>query len=341
MGALALQPWKNFSPFLAQAQSDQKLGRNCVGGWVEMKTRPNHESTSVRKVYEDEVVVWIREVVGRARSVSRRWVETPEGYLYLPDLQPVYNRPNTPLTKMPETSMGKGMWAEVTVPFVDIILENPPASSWLKGVERPRLYYSQVIWVDDVRTGDSGTIYYRVNEKYGLDRFWCAAEAFRPIEESELEPINLGTPDKKVVVDLNHQTLSCYEGSREVYFCRVSTGSKFNAAGEEVTVWATPPGEHLVWRKAISFHMSGGSTESGWDTIGVPWTTLFVGEGVAIHSTFWHNDFGVARSHGCVNVPAEDAKWVFRWTEPFVGYDPGDLTIQYPNPSTIVKVIEA
>jgi hypothetical protein len=55
---------------------------------------------------------------------------------------------------------------------------------------------------------------------------------------------------------------------------------------------------------------------------------LFVGQGVAIHSTFWHNDYGTPRSHGCVNTRPEDAKWVYRWTNPIVDYTIGDLTIE-------------
>jgi hypothetical protein len=45
------------------------------------------------------------------------------------------------------------MWMEVTVPYVDIILENPPARSpWLKaGPQYPRLYYSQVVWIDQIK----------------------------------------------------------------------------------------------------------------------------------------------------------------------------------------------
>ncbi|NPV55981.1 MAG: L,D-transpeptidase [Anaerolineae bacterium] len=337
---MAIQPWNLVAQLKGEWSETQRIARNCRGGWLELKSKPTPDSTTIRKVYEDELLVWLQEVIGAPKSISRRWVETPEGFLYSPDVQPVYNKPNIPVTSLPQTGLGTGMWAEVTVPYVDIILESPPNSPWLQGIEHPRLYYSQILWIDEIKTGADGLTYYRVNERYGLDRFWCLAEAFRPLDKAELEPINPGVPDKRVVVDLNHQTLSCMEGKEEVYFCRVSTGSKFNAEGQEVDVWATPPGAHLVWRKAISFHMQGGSTESGWDTLGVPWTTLFVGEGIAIHSTFWHNDFGVPRSHGCVNVPADDAKFVFRWTEPYVGYAPGDLTIEWPNPSTVVEVVQ-
>jgi lipoprotein-anchoring transpeptidase ErfK/SrfK len=63
---------------------------------------------------------------------------------------------------------------------------------------------------------------------------------------------------------------------------------------------------------------------------------LFIGEGVAIHSTFWHNDYGTPRSHGCVNASSEDAKWVFRWTAPHVDYTAGDLTIQGASGTPII-----
>jgi lipoprotein-anchoring transpeptidase ErfK/SrfK len=85
--------------------------------------------------------------------------------------------------------------------------------------------------------------------------------------------------------------------------------------------------------------MSGGTTGGGYDLPGIGWTTLFSGNGVAIHATFWHNNFGVPMSHGCVNAKPEDAKWIFRWTSPIVQSDPGDVTVSMPG-GTSVKVIE-
>jgi hypothetical protein len=48
---------------------------------------------------------------------------------------------------------------------------------------------------------------------------------------------------------------------------------------------------------------------------------------VAIHSTFWHNNYGDTMSHGCVNVTPEDAKWIFRWSDPAVRFDPGSVDV--------------
>jgi hypothetical protein len=35
-----------------------------------------------------------------------------------------------------------------------------------------------------------------------------------------------------------------------------------------------------------------------------------------MHGTYWHTNFGLQMSHGCVNMLNEDAKWLFRWTTP-------------------------
>jgi lipoprotein-anchoring transpeptidase ErfK/SrfK len=40
--------------------------------------------------------------------------------------------------------------------------------------------------------------------------------------------------------------------------------------------------------------------------------------GYGIHGTYWHNNFGRKRSHGCVNLTAKAARWIFRWTLPAV-----------------------
>jgi lipoprotein-anchoring transpeptidase ErfK/SrfK len=53
----------------------------------------------------------------------------------------------------------------------------------------------------------------------------------------------------------------------------------------------------------------------------VPWVSYFTSNGVAFHGTYWHNAFGVPHSHGCINMTPQAAKWVYRWTTPFVPPD--------------------
>jgi len=336
-----LQPgWMNTRPAV-EFPGAENLGRVC-SGMVNIHAAPDINSEKVGVLYDDAVVEWMYEEVGwNPTRANQRWVRVPEGYVWSPYLQPVKNLPNQPLDSLPETSLGTGMWVEVTVRYVDLNLANPPARSpWLKDSVAPRFYYSQILWVDAMETDTNGKVWYRANERYGYgDIFWADASAFRKIEPEEVEPIHPEVGDKLVEVNLTTQTLSCFENGKEVYFCRISSGAKYNAAGEAVDKWATPLGEFPIWRKAMSMHMSGGTVAGGYDLPGIGWTTLFVGNGVAIHSTFWHNNYGEAMSHGCVNASPDDAKWVFRWVEPQVPYDPGDITVQMPG-GTHIRVIE-
>jgi hypothetical protein len=327
LGGLAIPRWDK--PFF---QEDFPEGGGMLArvaeGKVIVRSAPNVDAPEVGALYLDKVVPWHREVVGvNPYRFSQRWVETPDGYIWSPYLQPVYNRPNAPAEGLQDTSLGPGMWVQVSVPWVDVILENAaPYSPSIKArVEEgllPRLYYSQILWVDQIDVDANGDAWYRINERYSYgDVFWGRAEAFRPMTLEEVEPITPEVENKRVEVNLNRQSLSCFEDEREVYYCRVSTGM----IGEDTE---TPPGVgYRVWRKMVSSHMSGGTTGGGWDLPGVGFTTLFIGDGIAIHSTFWHNNYGERTSRGCVNVRPDDAQWIFRWTRPVVGYDPGDVTI--------------
>lgn len=339
-GAMVFYPWLEVKAQTIQFPESDKLGRVCTAS-VKIKTKPSINSEEVGILYEDDIVVWLREVVGEIPGgmMSAKWIETPDGFIYAPSLQSVKNNENTILTELPITSLGKGFWAEVTVPYVDLILKNPAASApWLKESIHPRLYYSQIIWIDDLKTGDDGIKYYQVNERYGYgDIFWANAKAFRPLTEKDLEPISPEIENKMVYIDVTptRQYLTCLEDGREVYYCQISSGAKWNSSGQIEKSWGTPPGIHRTWRKLISTHMAGGTAGGGWDIPGVGWTVLFSVNGVAIHSTFWHNDYGTPRSHGCVNVKPEDAQWIFRWTFPVVASDPGDITIAMPGGTQI------
>jgi len=360
LGALAFNPLKlkEFPLVLPQFPVGERLGR--VFSMIDVRSEPSINAPSVNVLYDDAVVVWEQEVVTSGAKdpnlINQRWVKTPDGFIYADNVQPVKNLPNTPLTAIPD---GKpGFWAEVTLPYADMVLDGPAISPHIKFLVENnypiRLYYSQAVWIDQIAQGDGGAILYRFNENGGRpagltgggygDMLWGEGSAFRPLTPEDLEYIH---PDvdpalKKVVVDRteNYQTLSCYEGNEEVYFCRVSTGQYRDVYGNPVTEYLTPLGEHTTWRKAISIHMSGGTTGTGYDTPAVSWTTLFSGDGYAIHAAFWHNKFGVPRSHGCVNCRPEDAKWIFRWTTPLTSLEQGDIAIEGLTNGTHVIVQE-
>jgi len=329
-----------------------RLGRVCIIGMVDIKSQPNEFSETVGVLFEDAVVPWLREVVSKEPNYNyfnQKWVETPDGFIYSPLLQPVKNLPNRVIDKLIPNSKGEGIWAEVTVPFADAVLENGPSSnSWVRARLDEglpiRVYYGQVYYIDAIKTDEFGKVFYRINPNYygGVDLLWVPGEAMRLITPEEFASINPGAEEKKIVVDVNKQTLSCFEGMNEVFYCRVSTGAKYDMYGNVVEKWSTPLGTYKISRKFFSLQMSGGTTGAPYDLPGIGWVSIFATGGVAIHATVWHNDFGTPKSHGCVNCLPEDAKWVFRWGLPTVPYDPGMMDISLSGePSTIVEVIES
>ena len=142
-----------------------------LGTFINVRTAPSSDAPEAGQLVGDEVVPWLREVVGYTPYRNQRWVETPQGYVWAPLLQPVRNIPNTPLEELPVTGAEPGMWMEVTIPYVEAHLANPaPLGFRIKHlVENSlpiRFYYGQVWWVDDLRTGDNG-VEYHVRELHG------------------------------------------------------------------------------------------------------------------------------------------------------------------------------
>ncbi|MEB2334608.1 MAG: L,D-transpeptidase family protein [Anaerolineaceae bacterium] len=369
LGALAFMPAKGinldklFDEFsrpkrLPQFPASAIIGRT-VDPDIDLRNRPTNDpnlNTSIAKLPADTLVEWNREVIGNVIGGlnNQRYVETPQGYIYASVLQPTRNLPNTPIAAIPDGQAG--FWAEVTVPYVDLTHEGSIWSPWLQDHIKynfpPRLYYGQVVWIDRIRT-DNGFAEYRWNEDAGHgygggaynELYWADGAGLKVLTEEEVAPIspNVDPNDKHIEVDLDFQTLSCYEGSSEVYFCRVSSGLKniFDpATGLPNTKLATPAGNLLTHWKIVSLNMTAGSFQSGYSTPAVPWSTMISGEGIAIHGAFWHNAFGEKRSHGCINVTPEDAKWIFRWTTPYVSLAQSEVRVSLPDHGTIVVTSE-
>lgn len=329
-----------------------RLGRVTQPG-IALRGSPSNsggDQNLITRLPADTLLVWERVVVGTVVGGTGylRYIKTPDGYIYGGMIQPVGNQTNIPISQIP---VGKdGFWAEVTVPYVDLAHEGVQASPWLRDHIAynfpPRLYYGQVVWIDRIRT-NNGFTEYRWNEGangrgYGYggygEFYWADGAGFRELTEADVAPISPDVePEQKTIqLYLDRQALACYEGTREVYYCRVSTGISYtDQATGELVDYSTPAGKLLTHWKIMSKNMTAGDEASGYSTPAVPWCTYIQG-GVAIHGAFWHSAFGERRSHGCVNVSVEDAKWVFRWTSPYVSLDAGEERRNLPEYGTVV-----
>lgn len=354
LSALAFRPFDYemlYQPKrLAQFPASEIIGR--MTGLTDIRSRPSNNDlvgVPVGKLYDDNLLEWNREVLGEAIGLTnQKYLEVPGGYVWASRVQPTRNLPNTPVTEIPAGQ--PGFWVEVTVPYVDLTLEGSPASPWMQSLIQyqfpPRVYYGQVIWIDQVRQSN-GFAEYRWNENpghgYGFgDIFWLDGAGVKVLTEEEVTPISpeIDPAEKKIVANLTYQTVSCFEGNREVFFCRMSSGAIFDFQGAPTDSYATPVGDLNTHWKIVSLNMSGGGSAAGYSTPAVPWSTVISGEGIAIHGTFWHNDFGERRSHGCLNVRPEDAKWIFRWTTPYISLAQSEQRMTWPEHGTTVTVNE-
>lgn len=83
LGSLALRPLAN-AQLLPAFPIGDRLGRVNVGK-VDVKMRPDIDSQTAGTLYEDAVVPWLRELVGKNTfRTNQRWVETPDGYIWSP-----------------------------------------------------------------------------------------------------------------------------------------------------------------------------------------------------------------------------------------------------------------
>jgi hypothetical protein len=116
------------------------------------------------------------------------------------------------------------------------------------------------------------------------------------------------TTVKSILVDLSEQKLySYYRGEIESEYLISSGLSRFE----------TPKGDFAITRKREKTRMSwvyGPDHPDNYDLPDVPHAMTFVGP-YNIHGAYWHNNFGVRMSHGCVNMSLPDAEELFNWAD--------------------------
>jgi hypothetical protein len=116
-------------------------------------------------------------------------------------------------------------------------------------------------------------------------------------------------------ISILNQTLTLWRGSDPVYATLVSTGR--DGVGEPGKTLSTPQGTFRIFQKHITTTMDSAVADHEFELRDVPWVMYFKG-GYALHGAYWHDEFGRARSHGCVNLSPIDARYLFENTSPGV-----------------------
>ena len=304
----------------ALAAPPSSQGRITWSG-VPLYDAPSFKAKELHLYGIDQVVELRAEVEGdEGNPFNKAWYQLDGGYTYSGWLQPVETRLQKPVYEIP----AEGQLGEIVVPMSETRLI--PFTYAKNGY---RLYYGSTHWVKKVVvTREEKSIWYEIFDNHIKKSFYVPHYNMRLIPNEELTLLSPDVPEseKLIHVDLGAQMVTAFEGSTMVFQSRCSSGSKGTR---------TPTGEFLTYHKGPSVHMTNQDEEgikNYYDLPGVPWCTFFTGYGNAFHGTYWHNDYGRPRSHGCVNLPSEAAKFLFRWTRPNVPPDtdylhlPGDGT---------------
>ena len=105
--------------------------------------------------------------------------------------------------------------------------------------------------------------------------------------------------NKQIVIVLHEERFYAYENGVLVRDVLVSTG---------LPMTPTVTGTFHIYVKYAAQLMVG----PDYYLPNVPWISYFY-EGYALHGTYWHHNWGHEMSHGCVNMPTDEAKWVYDW----------------------------
>ena len=300
-----------------------KQGRITWSG-IPLYDAPSFQANKIKLFGVDQVVeiTSITEEGDEGNPYNKTWFQiNGEGYTYSGWIQPVETNYQKPIFDIPKS----GRLGEITVPF-SVTRKDP----YVYAETGYRVYYGTTHWVKrTVVINDEKSIWYEVYDSLLKKNLYVSSHDMRLVPDDELTLLSPEIPqdEKKIVVDLSTQLVTAFEGEKLVFSQRCSSGVK----GTD-----TPKGEFRTYHKGPSVHMTNEGDAVEEETVyslpGVPWCSFFTGAGNAFHGTYWHNDYGRPRSHGCVNLPSEAAKWLYRWTQPVVPadedylYKPGEGT---------------
>lgn len=122
----------------------------------------------------------------------------------------------------------------------------------------------------------------------------------RLLLDRDSKPLGDETKESRWIdIDLSTQLLDAYADNALVRTFVISTGTRYNP---------TITGQFRIYTQFITTTMEG----PGYQVENVPYAMYFY-QGYSIHGAPWNNNFGTPASHGCIQLPEEDAAWLYGW----------------------------
>lgn len=295
---------------LAQVSDDDPVYGRILEQSVEAYDQPSFQGNLVRVYWQDLVVPITAVTVGDYEPhYNRVWYRLENGgYVHSGVVQPTRILPQEPDPTIPAS----GRLGEISVPFTDAYWK-PDTDAGLAY----RLYYETTHWVTRMVTNDAGETWYEILDDKWKYSYYVQTAHVRILPLDQLAPLAPEVPmdAKRIEIHRDKQLVIAYQNEQPVWMTRVATGARFSDGDH-----TTPEGRYITYHKRPFRHMAAGdlAAPNSYDLPGVPWVSYFTPEGISIHGTYWHNDFGKPRSHGCINCSCQAAHWIYRWTMPMV-----------------------
>lgn len=313
LGAFTTQAFRPFFGFESEQKSNL-MARIAIDS-VSVYSQPNDKSTILYQRYRDEIINVYDEVISEfGPGYNPLWYRVWGGYIHSAYLQRVAINYNTIQPEIPE----EGVLGEITVPLTQTMRDRQ-RFGWEPVY---RLYYQSTHWVMGIDEGPDKEPWYRLKDELLEVNYHVPASHVRIIPLEELTPLSPDIPPhlKRIEISVAYQILKAFEGDQPVFETNISSGVPMRNPDPTLIPTDTPKGTFHVQSKLPSKHMGDGnltSDISAYELPGVPWTTFFEPvTGIAFHGTYWHHNFGMRMSRGCINMKTEEAKWLFRWCTP-------------------------
>lgn len=250
------------------------------------------------------------------------WWATSEGYVTVSALAPASDEWESAWS-LPTASEAAGGWWGTVLTDANVRAA-PTGQAPLLGQLRPGDRV-KVLAEEDGSLADGSRLWYRIDG----GRFAGGHLHSSYIRRLPDPKPNLTLPDGAsgggtwIVVDRAATSLTVATDGEVQFVTYVSLGR----AGVE-----TPTGNYATFGKYLTDDMTSTSVpdaDHAYDLPNVPFTQYYRNGGYAIHSAYWHDQFGGRESQGCVNVTWGDGAYLFdltsphlvpgnvvRWTEP-------------------------
>jgi hypothetical protein len=132
------------------------------------------------------------------------------------------------------------------------------------------------------------------------------------LPEEKLAMLSTGLPAdagentcRFIYANLEEQTLAVYDGCQLVFASLISSGANS---------WTFEGRFAVLYKEEYTTITNPAWSTSRYYMQGIPFFMTYADD-FGFHAAYWHDKFGSAASHGCINLSPADAHWLFDWAQ--------------------------